>query len=185
MRQSLRLVLASAGAAAGLVASLLTAAGPARAYSPNPGAAPARLAPDTWPRPKGPLPAVRRDAACFLDDEIDYTLFQYDADAVAVKIEMHVGGSMVGKVEFHPYDEVFWIYDTRDDGDAIYVTVCRITNPDNPLCQAEEGPWTAGGDDAVDVSIIDRDYPDGQAIRISVWDNENATDLIGRYGGIP
>jgi hypothetical protein len=185
MRTPLRRLLVSAVAAASLVASFFVAASPAQAYSPNPSVSFARVDTDDCARLSGTLTVVRRTDGCFLDDTVDFTLFRYDEDSVAVKIELHVGGSMVGKVEFHPYGEVFWIYDTRNDGDAIYVTVCRITNPDNPLCQAGEGPWTPPGtDNPVDVTVIDRNYPDGQAIRISVWDNANATDLLASFSGV-
>lgn len=30
---------------------------------------------------------------------------------------------MVGKVEFHPKDELVWVYDTKANNDALYVTV--------------------------------------------------------------
>lgn len=115
-------------------------------------------------------------------DVVDYTHFVYDPSAIGLKVELRDSNGMVAKVEFHPYGEVFWIYDTRDDGDTIYITVCRIIDPDNPACVAPEGPWGPPGTNAeVDIRKENRDYPEGQTVVVSIWDNAAATDFIAGF----
>ena len=68
--------------------------------------------------------AVKADdgKGCYLGDSADGTEFRWDSGGKAAKLEVFKGSKMVGKVEFHPYSEHLWVYDTAADNDTIYVT---------------------------------------------------------------
>lgn len=156
----------------GMVASLGVAASPASAYSPNPTAVTATRDTDLCP--------------CVIKDTADGTVFKYDAGGQAVKVSLFHNGSMVGKVEFHPYGEYLWIYDTKADGDAIYVTLTAeysvIGLPDTrfPSSGAYKSP-PAGDDYGYRVENLS--IQEGIPVTIRVYDGSGPSDHIVTVGG--
>jgi hypothetical protein len=100
-------------------------------------------------------------------------LFRWDAGGIAVKIELHTSSGMVAKVEFHPYDEVLWVYDTRDDGDTVYVDVLV----DYRSLGLFRGP--ANG-----AATFDFDIAEGKGVFLHVYDDNERTDLIFDTWGV-
>jgi hypothetical protein len=76
---------------------------------------------DNCARLEGTLPIQTFPNGCELDDSWDGTFFEKDAGGEAIKVELRDGNDLVAKVEWHPYGEYLWAYDTRGDGDTVYV----------------------------------------------------------------
>jgi hypothetical protein len=154
--------------------SLATFGGPASAYSPNPSARYAKVeTQNLCNRVAGTLTVIYQTNGCFLDDSVDYTLFRWDAGGWGVKIELRTSSGLVAKVEFHPYDEILWVYDTRDDGDTIYVDVVV----DWQSIGLYRGP--ANGAASFNLNIAE-----GKGVFLDVWDDNERTDLIFSTWGI-
>jgi hypothetical protein len=160
-----------AGAAAGVAlttgALLAATALPAQAYDPNPSYK--IISQDTTHCP------------CSFSDPFDGTRFAQEDGGLAVKIELRdSSGSYVGKVEFHPYGDKLWVYDTKNDGDSIYTEAVWIDSSGN----LQNHLYTAPGTDAVlDYRVVDLDIPEGDYVYIYVWDDSAENDYIyGAYG---
>ena len=117
---------------------------------------------------------------CSLSDTADGTNFEHDENGTALKVQLFLSGAMVGKVEFHPYGEVLWVYDTRNDGDTIYARVWALY----------DGSWyndgtysPPGTDNVIDYTRTNRSYPEGAIVRIQIYDDAGLTDLIADYSG--
>ncbi|MCP2329532.1 hypothetical protein HDA40_008039 [Hamadaea flava] len=124
-------------------------------------------------RVRGNLPVTKVTGGCMLYDSFDDTYFKTDPGGVAVKIEMYDSSGMVAKVEFHPDDELLWIYDTRNDGDTVYVYVDSYWN--NWIY----GPFHAEGtDNVLDYEVVDLSFDEGTSLGIGVKDSENIYDPI-------
>ncbi|MEU3732269.1 hypothetical protein AB0E81_23090 [Streptomyces sp. NPDC033538] len=159
MRNRSRVTALTSGATLAAGALLTSvAATPAQAYDPDPRTYVTRQATDNCP--------------CTHGDLIDGTYFQKDANGVGVKILATVGtaSNIVGKAEFHPLDEKLWIYDTKNDGDALYAQVT----------------WSGGGSavykapgtaKTIDVRTVDLDIPENTYVSVKLFDG-NGTDLI-------
>ncbi|MBN0046820.1 hypothetical protein JS756_22450 [Streptomyces actuosus] len=156
-------------ATAGTAALLIGASAPAQAYSPNPAFHSYYYDTDGCPCSGGDL-----------TDPFDNTYFAHDAGGLAVKMEMYSGGAFVGKVEFHPYGEKLWIYDTRNDGDTFYVRVGYSSGGTYHNLGTFKPPGTS---DVVDLLVKDFDIPEGAFVDISVHDDSGLTDLIGAARG--
>ncbi len=65
------------------------------------------------------------DGSCYMSDA-DGTSFLHDASGVATKVELRDSQGLVARLEFHPYDEQFYVYGTRNDGDSIYGLLCDL-----------------------------------------------------------
>ncbi|MFC7814046.1 MULTISPECIES: hypothetical protein [unclassified Streptomyces] len=143
--------------AAGTLLTTVTAA-PAQAYDPDPTTYVTRQATDNCP--------------CTHGDLIDGTYFHKDAGGVGVKILATVGkaSNIVGKVEFHPLDEKLWIYDTKNDGDALYAQVTWSGGGS----QVYKAPGTAK---SIDVRTVDLNIPEDTYVSVKLFDG-NGTDLI-------
>lgn len=152
----------AAGALSGIAA-------PAQAYSPNPGLAKYYYDTDNCPCSGGNL-----------TDPFDGTYFSYDAGGLAVKMEMSDAGWFIGKVEFHPYDEKLWVYDTRNDGDTFVVSVGYTYGGSYHYVGTFQPPGTS---ETVDVTVADLDIPEGAYVDISVYDDAERSDLIGAARG--
>ena len=63
------------------------------------------------------------ECPCHLNDEYDGTQFLHDSGGRAAKTRFYEGSEMVGKMEFHPYDEQFWYYDTAPNHDALWFEI--------------------------------------------------------------
>jgi hypothetical protein len=107
---------------------------------------------------------------CVLRDDGDDTMFLHDDGGVALKVELYVGGDLVGKIEFHPYGEVFWFYDTASDGETFYVDVCWESGttcvPDLNDEQARNNP----------PNTKNRVYPEGARVVVNVYDDPGDVD---------
>ncbi|WP_256837775.1 hypothetical protein [Ornithinimicrobium faecis] len=103
------------------------------------------------------------DCWCHLPDEYDGTVFQHDAGGEAYKGRIYANEELVGKIEFHPYDEKVWMYDTEVNGDGFYVQV-SWTEPDGRWRRALDSPNSGHG-------VTDLDIAEGTTVRIQVWDD--------------
>lgn len=165
---------AAAGLAAGTAiatAALFGGAAPAQAYSPNPSATISYRDTDNCP--------------CSLSDPFDGTYFQYDAGGKAVKIALYADGWFIGKVEFHPYGEKLWVYDTKNDGDTYYVHVA-VDNHDGHGLTGWNVYAPPGTSNVVDYSVysLGSNVAEGADIRIRVYDDSGLTDLITTAWGV-
>ncbi|MBC9712786.1 hypothetical protein H9Y04_09395 [Streptomyces sp. TRM66268-LWL] len=165
----------AAGLAAGvaaLTASLIGGALPAQAYDPDPTVSSYSRDTDTCPCSGGTL-----------GDPFDGTYFEYDAGGTARKLELYSGDWFVGKVEFHPYQQKLWVYDTKNDGDTFYVHVAVDNHDGHGL--TGWGQYKAPGTSAVmDYETFTlRNVSEGASIRIRVFDDEHHTDLIATAYG--
>ncbi|MGY0067033.1 hypothetical protein ACWZEH_09400 [Streptomyces sp. QTS137] len=152
-------------AAGVLLATVATA--PAQAYSPNPTTYVTTRATDNCP--------------CTHGDLIDGTYFQKDVGGKGVKILATVGqpSNIVGKVEFHPLGEKLWIYDTKNDGDALYAVVEYVVNGST----VTKGPYKAPGTTkAIDVRTVDLDIAENKGVTVRLYDG-NGTDHIRSVSG--
>ncbi|MEV0175600.1 hypothetical protein AB0I00_31370 [Streptomyces sp. NPDC050803] len=144
--------------------ALLGTAAPAQAYSPNPSVGKYYYDTDNCPCSGGNL-----------TDPFDGTYFSNDPGGLAVKMELSDDGWFVGKVEFHPYDEKLWVYDTRNDGDTFVVSVSYTYAGDYHYVGTYQPPGTT---ETVDLKVADLDIPEGAYVDISVYDDVERSDLI-------
>ncbi|WP_329182872.1 hypothetical protein [Actinacidiphila glaucinigra] len=159
-----RMVGLSAGVTIATAALLGTVVAPAQAYSPNPSASISYRDTDNCP--------------CTLSDPFDGTYFQYDAGGYAAKIELRdASGSYISKVEFHPYDEKLWVYDTKNDGDSVYVSVYWWDASGNPHAVGPNITPT-GTDAVVDYVVYNLDIAEGTPVSIDVYDGSGYSDYI-------
>ncbi|MCX3060254.1 hypothetical protein [Streptomyces beihaiensis] len=166
MRATRRLAGLLTAASAALAALVGTAAAPAQAYSPDPD-----------------VKAIYRDTdycPCSLSDPFDGTYFAHDAGGYAVKLELRENGWYVGKVEFHPYGEKLWVYDTKNDGDTFYVHVTYSYDGTTHNLGTYHAPGTSA---VVDKTVKDFSIPEGAYVDISVYDDSALTDYIGGARG--
>lgn len=123
---------------------------------------------------------TERTNGCYHDDTgfSDYTLLKWDDGGTGLKVELHYPGrGQVAKVEFHPYDEILFIYDQYSDSDGIYVTLCT-PDPNTPDCYTARGPYASSN--LVNLRI-DMALPDGNSYILRIWDGSGLTDLITSY----
>ncbi|MEU1278544.1 hypothetical protein [Streptomyces sp. NPDC005805] len=155
--------LTSATAIAAGVLFTAVAAAPAQAYSPNPTTYITRQVTDNCP--------------CTYGDLIDGTYFQKDVGGTAVKIMGTVGkpSNIVGKVEFHPQGEKLWIYDTKNDGDALYVRVEYTIDGSLRSTDMYKAPGTPK---EIDVRTVDLNLPEGTFVTVLWYDDADGDDLI-------
>ncbi|MGH3358136.1 MAG: hypothetical protein ACRDO7_05000 [Nocardioidaceae bacterium] len=149
----------------GLVASAVVATGtPATAYSPNP---------DIWTHHK--YTSECPSSGCFYNDPYDDTYFKRDVGGRAVKLELIGSSRYLGKVEFHPYDEQLWIYDTRNDSDTFHVFIQVTYDGHETFYNGYKPPGTSR---VVDKKVVDLSLREYSRVSISVYDNESYTDRI-------
>ncbi|WP_154402198.1 hypothetical protein [Ornithinimicrobium cavernae] len=110
------------------------------------------------------------ECPCYLWDEYDGTYFQRDVGGEAFRGRIYSGGELVGKVEFHPYGEKLWVYDTKANGDALYVTVTWGEHEEYGI------KVPSGGGTVRDLGNI----PEGEPVRIKVWDDGFYEDELFR-----
>lgn len=106
------------------------------------------------------------DCWCELYDEWDGTFFQHDPGGEAAKMRMYTADDqLAGKVEFHPYGEQVYVYDTLANSDAWYVSVAW-TGSDGKQKAAYIDPPSGGSYTYENLSI-----PDGNTVTIRVYDD--------------
>jgi hypothetical protein len=160
--------LAGVGGAAMVASSMMTA--PVHAY-PSPSLPEAEVVIGSCKVVSGTLGAYKDGAGCRMNDAYDGTFFKYDSGGHGAKLEVRQSGTLRAKVEFHPYSEHLYVYDTKSgDGDTIYVTVSYSGNP-NPRrvyqTQSDGGPY--------DLSI-----GEGKRVTVNVFDS--ASREIDNHG---
>lgn len=167
----------------GVLATGVLVASPAQAYG-NLDVFYAEFNPNTCTVLEGTL-QIAYDGRCrvdyVVDDRVLRSWFQPDVNSRAVAVRIWSGSQLVGFVEFHPYDEILYVVDTENDGDAIYVEL--LVNAEDPHEAELLGPFTpVGTSEVVDVGRFNRNFPDGQSVQISIYDDAAGNDLI--WGGL-
>ncbi|QDP96174.1 hypothetical protein FOE78_09900 [Microlunatus elymi] len=153
--------IATAAVGTGLVAgSVLALTSPAQAYSPNPDVNTIRLS---------------TNSSHQLDDPVDGTYFKKDTGGTAVKIELRHQGKYVGKIEFHPYGELLYIYDTRADGDSFYV---KVQSPHAEMLRLNPMMGSNG------LLVKNLSYGEGDPVYLTVYDSTYDRDQIAVATGI-
>lgn len=115
------------------------------------------------------------ECPCWEYDPADDTYFAHDSGGEAVKIELWDDGDMVGKVEFHPYGEKLWVYDTKNDGDSIYVDMYFRQGGRNYVARVQP-PQTGN---RLDYAVWDQmNISDGNSVSVWVYDDASRQDLI-------
>ena len=137
----------------------------------------------------GTLPIIKQSNGCRLNDSIDGTVFLWDAGGEAHKSEFRNGSSLVAKVEFHPYDEKLWIYDTAEDRDTIYVFIFLQNTAGETV--GSLGPYTAPATGAVvEYRVVDlswngtNDIPEGWVLTMWFCDDAACNILIESGWGV-
>jgi hypothetical protein len=168
-----RFILGSALTFLALLVSSVGGVSPAQAYD-NLDTSFAEVDTDNCDRLNGSLNVIEFPAGCRLNDSADDTFFLKDAGGEAAKIEVYLrNGPMVGKVEFHPYGERLLIYDTRNDGDSIYVRLCIVACVTPPFCYG-----VTGTSNPIDVNAVGFDIAEGKLLRVEVYDDSECNERI-------
>lgn len=106
------------------------------------------------------------DCWCELPDEWDGTYFQKDVGGEAAKMRMYTkDDKLAGKVEFHPYGEQVYVYDTLANSDAWYVTLSWYDKNGKKRYASIDPP--AGGE----YTYRDLNIPDGKTVTIKIYDD--------------
>jgi hypothetical protein len=165
MRRTLKRTITAAIFSVGLAAVSLASASPAQAYV-NADLSPTEIRRDTTSCP------------CSYPDTADGTFFENDAGGVAIKVEWrYPGRGLVAKAEWHPYDEILYVYDTENDDDTIYVTLYNATT------DTFYGPYQAPGTAAeYEYTRVDLNFDEGDAVVLYFWDGAGETDFLGTSG---
>jgi hypothetical protein len=114
------------------------------------------------------------------EHDIDGTFFKRDFGGKALKMHIYKGGKTVAQVEFHPYDEVLWVYDGVTDGDTVYV---RLKWDEGPLTPAVDAKyWAEDTSKAIDSNSVqlapDDDIDEGTNVELRIYDDKALTDPI-------
>ncbi|MGW1292452.1 hypothetical protein [Streptomyces sp. NPDC002533] len=128
---------------------------------------------------------VNRDSAvtdycpCRFSDRIDGTYFQKDVGGVGAKaVYGNASGYEIAKVEFHPYDEIVYMYDVSNDGDGLYYKVSY---------EGDGGKWglytPPGTSNAWDIKKVNLDIPEGRVVTITVYDDKAMKKKVGEISG--
>lgn len=123
------------------------------------------------------------DCPCSNTAGLDYTSFQEDPGGDALKFVVENNGTAVAQVEFHPYDEVLYVYDGKNDGDTIYVRARWWEG-----LKKEATYWAPGTSAELDMNKIemgeDDDLTEGETVIFRLYDDKALTDPIsGWYSG--
>ncbi|WP_236726218.1 hypothetical protein [Streptomyces sp. NBRC 110465] len=116
---------------------------------------------------------------CRFNDEIDGTYFHKDAGGAGFKV-IHGNASRhaVAKVEFHPYGEILYVYDVKNDGDTLYYKVSY---------EGDGGKWglyaAPGTSDVIDVRKVNLDIPEGRKVTVTVYDDKAMKKKVYEISG--
>lgn len=109
--------------------------------------------------------------------------FFQDEDAVAIAIDISTTSRRVALIEFHPYDELFYILDLADDGDTIYVEF--LVEGDGGGFFDLVGVFRPPGTSAeVDELFRDLSLPDLRQVVLCVYDDASLAELIVCASGV-
>ena len=127
--------------------------------------------------------ATEVSGGCMLYDSADDTYFKMQAGGTGVKGQLHNSSGMVAKVEFHPLGDQLWVYDTKNDGDSIYVVLRWNLGSRSGGSGVITPPGT---NEVVEWDIYALDIPEGAYVSATVYDSISGglpTDRIGTFGG--
>ncbi|OSC70250.1 hypothetical protein B5180_25170 [Streptomyces sp. BF-3] len=153
---------ATASAAATVVALTAT---PAKAYSDPPVVGDEYVPTDYCP--------------CRFNDNIDGTYWHKDVGGAGIKI-IHGNASRheVAKVEFHPLDEILYVYDVKNDGDTLYYKVSY---------EGDGGRWglyvAPSTSNVIDIRKVNLDIPEGRLVTVTVYDDKAMKKQVGKMAG--
>ena len=185
MRMMAKLRLASLVTVFTLVALSLVPASPAQAYGALWGYADV-VDLTNCSEQTGDFNFYHYGGGCRHDDPVDYTYFRPNSFGKGLKVELYAGaprgsgGELVAKVEFHPYDELLWIYDTKNDSDTIYVRL-YWWKPDGSF-GFTSGLRAPGTSNPIDIRVVDLSYPEGTDIRVRVYDDAGLDEMLVSVG---
>lgn len=122
--------------------------------------------------------ASKKSGGCFVEDYSDNTFLTTDKGGRAVKFELwsKSGSSwkLRGKVEFHPYAEKLWVYDTSNDGDTIYVDVTTKKYGKQIVVPPGTGK-------KMDYTVHDMNLAEGSSVKVEVFDGYNEWGGTGQF----
>lgn len=118
---------------------------------------------------------------CTNSSGLDYTGFKHDAGGEALKLVVKNNGTAVAQVEFHPWDEVLYVYDGKNDGDTIYVRAMWWEG--SGFVREDGGPYSARTTSKeLDVNKIqmdsDDDIDEGTVVYFRLYDDRDGNDPI-------
>lgn len=117
------------------------------------------------------------DCPCSNNSGLDYTSFKEDAGGEALKLVVEKNGVAVAQVEFHPSDEVLYVYDGKNDGDTIYVRAHWWEG-----LKKEATYWAPGTSKEIDMNRVemgeDDDLDEGESVYFRLYDDKALTDPI-------
>ncbi|QDP96173.1 hypothetical protein FOE78_09895 [Microlunatus elymi] len=157
-----RRVAAAVTGAALVAGSVISMTAPAQAYNPDPSVKSIKV--------------NTSGCGCRLNDPFDDTYFEKDAGGTGLKMELRKDGWYVGKVEFHPADEILYFYDTRNDGDGYYGILRWFNTDNNRWVTIYFAPPSTSK--VVDQDHYNLDIPEGKKVYIELYDNSSRTDFI-------
>ncbi|MHC0431416.1 hypothetical protein ACX6XY_14650 [Streptomyces sp. O3] len=117
---------------------------------------------------------------CVWEDPFDNTYFQKDDGGKGFKIPVWdtkkpAPSNYLGKVEFHPYGEKLWLYDTANDGDTYYARINFTRNGKWQRAQTLHPPGTGS---KVDKRVFDFDIPEGEKFTLRLYDDSGLKDRM-------
>ncbi|MFE7438526.1 hypothetical protein ACIPH4_40400 [Streptomyces tendae] len=120
------------------------------------------------------------ECPCSDNSGLDFTEFKYDSGGKGLKLVVKKNNSPVAQVEFHPSDEILYVYDGKNDGDTIYV---RAMWWEGSGFIKEEGTYWAPGTSAeLDMNKVEMDDNDdideGTVVYFRLFDDKALTDPI-------
>ncbi|SDJ57542.1 hypothetical protein [Streptomyces indicus] len=118
---------------------------------------------------------------CSDSSGLDYTNFKYDEGGEALKLVVKNNGTAVAQVEFHPSDELLYIYDGKNDGDTIYVAAHWWENG----IRKNAVYWVSGTSDVLDMNVVEMDEDDdleeGKAVYFKLYDDRELSDELTEW----
>ncbi|MFI6941755.1 hypothetical protein ACIBI4_20980 [Streptomyces sp. NPDC050418] len=120
------------------------------------------------------------ECPCSNSTGVDYTEFKYDAGGEGLKLVVKKSGVPVAQVEFHPSDELLYVYDGKNDGDSVFVHAFWWDG--NGLIKDEATYWAPGTSAAIDMNVIemdgDDDLDEGTKVYFQIFDDKELTDEL-------
>ncbi|MFF9340201.1 MULTISPECIES: hypothetical protein [unclassified Streptomyces] len=107
---------------------------------------------------------------CTHYDNVDGTYFLNDAGGIGLRSLIYHGGKLVGKVEFHPYGEKLWVYDTANDGDSFHVSFFVEREVASKGFELRGSYAPPGTSQEVEYRVVEFDIPEGRRVFYQLHD---------------
>lgn len=118
---------------------------------------------------------------CNNSSGLDYTSFKKDEGGKGLKLVVKKNGTPVAQVEFHPYDEVLYVYDGKNDGDTIYVRAFWYEG----FFKKEATYWAPGTSKTLDMNKVqmaeDDDIEEGENVYFRIYDDKDLNDPLSDW----